>query len=101
MEKVKQWFGRVWIWLAAAGTAILAFFSYSYYQKTKAASDRVSDHNADQAAVNKDLKENVEDLHAAQDKLNEAVNKVDAVELAVVEKTNSVEESTDNWNNHK
>lgn len=87
-------FAKVWPFLAA----VAAFFSYSYYKKTKDQRDRVTENNREQSDINKELKDNVEELHVAKEKLEVAVAKVDEIKLAEPKPTETIEDSVADWN---
>lgn len=98
---MKAFFANLWAKIGVFVVAVLGFFSYSYYQKTREQRDRVKENNREQSDINKELKDNVEELHAAQHNLEEAVAKVDEIKLVEPKPTDTLEDSVADWNKPK
>lgn len=79
-------------------SAVLAIFSYSYYQQLQEAKRRAQESNKRHNEQLKEVEVKVEDVKAASEDVREAVKRVEEIKPVEVKVTATMQESIDDFN---
>ena len=94
MDKLKSLFNYCWPFIAA----VLAFFSYTYFNQRKEAEARKKAVAEDNDVDKKEVKDVVANLDVVEEQTKEQIKAVEDVKLKPVVPASTAQQAVDDWN---